>query len=96
MILTFWANTADLTAINKHETVYYRRDDIVDLRHTNNSFGPVYLRKGAKRDTETMMQVIEDRIGEARRQIESAQRDIERMEGEAEKVRAGQLDAVYL
>lgn len=94
--LTFWANTADLTEINKHSVIYYRREDVVDLRHSNNSHGPVYLRNGAERDQVTMLKVIENRLDEARREIEWAQRRIEQLTKEADKVRAGNLSEVYL
>jgi len=94
--LTFWANTSDLTEISKHSAIYYRREDVVDLRHPNNSHGPVYLRKGAERDAATMLSVIENRLDEARRDIELAQHRIEQLTREAEKVRAGKLSEVYL
>lgn len=94
--LTLWANKADLTEISKHEVVYYRREDVVDLRHPNNSFGPVYVRTGARRDAATMLELIEDRLDQARREIEWAQRRIKELTQDAEKVRAGQLYEVYL
>lgn len=96
VILTFWANLADLNEISKHEAVYYRHEDVVDLRHSNNSRGPVYLRKGAERDAGTMLALIEDRLDKNRRDIEWAQRHIEQLTKDAEKVRAGKLNEVCL
>lgn len=94
--LTFWANTADLAEISSYNVVYYRREDVVDLRHANNSRGPVYLRNGAKRNANTMLEVIVDRLEKAHRDLEWAKRHIEQLMLDSEKVRAGKLDEVYL
>jgi len=53
--LTFIGNIADLVEIRAYDIPYYRREDIVDMRHANNSYGPIYLRKGAQKDADTML-----------------------------------------
>lgn len=94
--LTFLGNTADLDEIRSYDVAYYRREDIVDMRHSNNSSGPIYRRKGAQRDAATMLELIEHRLECSHREIEFAQRRIEQLTKDAEKVRAGKLNEVYL
>lgn len=94
--LEFWANVNDLIEVSKYEIVHYRREDIVDLRHANNSRGPVYLKKGAARDAATMLNVIEEKLDAARREIDWANHRIEKLTQDAEKVRSGKLSEVFL
>lgn len=55
--LTFWANIADLEEF-RGDATFYKAEDIVDLRHSNNSRGPVYLRKGATKDRDRMTSAV--------------------------------------
>ena len=96
VILTFWANVDDLAVIHHYQTPYYRPQDIVDLRHSNNSNGPVYLRKGAERDADTMLKVVSERIEESNREIVWHQRQLEEFAKFQELIRAGKLDEVWL
>ena len=94
--LTLLGNKADLIEIRTWEIPYYRREDIIDMRHSNNSSGPIYLRKGAARDAETMLELIEHRLVQTRRDIESSKRRIELLTAQAAQVREGKLNEVYL
>ncbi|MVB00107.1 hypothetical protein GN330_22940 [Nitratireductor sp. CAU 1489] len=94
--LTVLGNKADLVEIREYDLPYYRREDIVDMRHLNNSRGPIYLRKGASRDAGAMLEVIEHGIESSKREIDFAQRRIERLAEQAAKVRAGKLNEVHL
>lgn len=94
--LAFLGNTADLVEIRPCEVAYYRREDIVDMRHSNNSHGPIYRRKRAERDAATMLELVEHRLECSRREIDFAQRRIEQLTKDAEKIRAGKLQEVYL
>lgn len=96
VILTHWANTADLIEIRAYDILYYRREDIVDLRHSNNSLGPIYLRKGAERDAATMLELIQERLAESHGEIERARDRIKRLSEDAAKIHAGKINEVYL
>ena len=94
--LTLLGNVTELDEIRPYDIAYYRRDDIVDMRHSNNSHGPIYRRKGAQRDAATMLALIEHRIESSRREVEFANNRIVQLTRDAEKVRAGKLNEVYL
>ena len=94
--LTFWANVDDLLVIHSGMTSYYRPEDVVDLRHANNSSGPVYIRKGAKRDAATMLEVVSGRIKDSEREIVWHQRQLEEFAKFQGLIRAGKLDEVWL
>jgi len=96
VILTLLGNTAELVEIRPCDIAYYRREDIVDMRHSNNSHGPIYRRKDAERDADTMLELIEHRIEQSRREIEFANRCIDQLTRDAENVRSGKLSEVYL
>lgn len=94
--LTLLGNVNDLREIRPCDVAYYRREDIVDMRHSNNSHGPIYLRKDAERDAKTMMEIIEHRIESSEREIKFATDRIERLRKDAELVRQGRIGEVYL
>lgn len=94
--LTLLGNKDDLVEIREWDIHYYRREDIIDMRHPNNSSGPIYLRKGAERDAETMLEVIEHRLEQIRRDIEFGRHRIELLTAQAAQVRAGNFSEVYL
>lgn len=94
--LTFVAHSDDLVEIRSYDIPYYRREDIVDMRHSNNSSGPIYLRKGTKRDANTMMEHVEQKTKDAQYALRSAAETINRMNEIAEKIRRDELNDVYL
>lgn len=96
VILTLLGNIDDLVEIRSYDIPYYRPDDIVDMRHSNNSSGPIYRRKDAEKDAATMLEVIEHRLEQVKRDIEYGRRQIEQLTKDAEAVRAGKLGEVYL
>lgn len=51
--LTLLGNVNELVEIQRHDLPYYRHEDIVDMRHSNNLRGPIYRRREAKRDAAT-------------------------------------------
>jgi hypothetical protein len=96
VVLTFVAHPDDLVETKSYDIPYYRPDDIVDMRHSNNSSGPIYRRKDAKRDAATMLEYVERKAEDARYQMESAARTIQDMNEKAEKIRRGELVDVWL
>jgi hypothetical protein len=76
--LTFLANVADIEPVSSYDFHNYRREDIVDLRHSNNSGAAnIYRRKGSKPDPATIRVNLVARIAAAEREIESQKWRIE-------------------
>lgn len=74
--LTFLGNSNEMSEIREYEMPYYRRQDIVDTRHSNNRRAPIYLKAGAERDAETMLAHATYKRETAERERDSADRDI--------------------
>lgn len=94
--LTLVANEDELREIASYETPYYRPSDIVDMRHANNSHGPIYLRNGAEKDAATMLSVVRSKKEEAERVIRFATDQIARCAEMEEQIAKGNLSEVYL
>ena len=76
--LKFLANIQDIEPVSSYDFHDYRREDIVDLRHSNNSNAAnIYRRKGSKPDLATIRANIVERITDAEREIESQKWRIE-------------------
>lgn len=89
-------NYADMKRIRPYDAPYYRPEDIVDLRHSNDSNAPIYLRPGATRNAEVILEEIAYRRDRAEGEIRSAQHTIERLDAARALAEAGKLDEVYL
>jgi len=95
IVLELQGNLYDMTPISKYDLMYYRPEDIVDMRHSNSFSAKIYVQPGAKRDAETMRRYAQDKITEARRKIESAIHDVERYGGDLKMIELGCLDQVH-
>lgn len=96
IILDLRGNINDMSEIPEWEMPYYRPEAVVDMRHSNNSRAPIYLKAGAKRDAGVMLERVREKQREAERNIEFAQRRIKDMMEQERLILAGDLDAVYL
>lgn len=96
VVSEFKGNVDEMMEIRHYETDCYRREDIIDMRHSNDSRAPIYVKRGTPRDQKTMKEAIEYRIEKRRSEIHSAEWAIERLQQDLEKVNAGQLDDVFL
>lgn len=96
VILVLLGNSNDMTKIDRWKTVYYRPEDIVDMRHSNISGAPVYLKAGAKRDPKTMLAMVKWQTEECRRNIKSAERKLEDLALAETMIADGRIDEVYL
>lgn len=94
--LVFVCNLNDVQKIKKHDADYYDDGDLFNISYQHGCYPCMALRKGAAKSPEKMLRVIEQRTAEARRNIESAQREIERLGEYAKKVEAGDLSEVWL
>lgn len=64
--LTYLGNLADLDEAKPYQADYYDDADIVDIRHANSSYGNFYLRKGAKRSAQKMLESAKQKLEKAR------------------------------
>jgi hypothetical protein len=97
VVLTYLGNpTTDLNVIPHYQAVYYRPEDVVDTRHSNNSSAPVYIRAGAVRDATTMHLEVVRRIEDEKSTIRCAQAALTRLEADLELILSGKLEEVRL
>lgn len=95
--LEFIANLNDLEKIPEWNEVYYGPTDFVNLNHANSSRGNAFVRKGAKRSAEKMLQVVHYNIERARSRIASLTRDINNLEEIQRAILAAEdLDKLHL
>ena len=95
VVLTLLGNLNDMTEIRESDARYYHSKDIVDMRHSNNSRASVYLKSGAEKDRDTMLEYIRRERDQAESEACFAASKIERMDGLEEMVIAGNLDDAH-
>lgn len=93
--LTYRGNKRKMTEIRESVIQFYRPEDVVDMRHSNNSRAPIYIKPGAERDAETMRENIRWKIERCKSEINSANRRIEMLHEDLAKIEAGDLNKVY-
>lgn len=96
VLLERQGNPEEMTKIHPADSHYYRREDLVDMRHSNNSRAPVYVKAGASRDPEVMAALVDYEIERRHSAIRSAQWDLERLADAKESIAAGKLDNLYI
>ena len=94
VILTLLGNKNDMTVL-KDRPDFYRSEDIVSMKHSNDSRAPIYLKAGASRDADTMRKLLNHKRSEAERKIRSATSDLEHLAVAAHKLENGQIDKLY-
>lgn len=76
--LTLLANIADIEPVSSYDFQDYRREDIVDLRHSNSSGARnIYRRKGSKPDPATIRANLVAKVEDAEAAIVSAKHTLE-------------------
>lgn len=97
LTLTFVANYADLEKINPWEIGFYRPEDVVDMRHSNNSGEHVYKRKGTSKSREVMTNIAKQRVEDWKYAVDSAQDSLGTALAELEAItHDGDLEKIYL
>lgn len=94
VIVTLLGNSNDMDEIREWDLPYYRDEDIVDTRHPNASIAPIYLKRGAKRDATTMRAHAVEKMDQAKRDLDSAHRQIGRMAEVLNLIDSGDLEKV--
>lgn len=95
VVLRHLGNRYDMTKIESWEIPYYRREDIVDTRHSNDSRAPIYLKSGAQKSADAMLKHAHEKLAEAEREKEFQERQMERYSTDISNIENGDLDAVH-
>lgn len=93
--LSFRFNVNDVEYIKEPDLVYYSENDIFDFSHQNYSYRRFVKRKGAQRCPDKMKSVLQDKLFKAEYNLESAKRDIERINEKIKEVENGNTD-IYI
>lgn len=88
-------NLADLDKASEYQADYYADTDIVNLNHANSTRGNFYLRKGAKRSAEKMLEVARRKLERSELDERSAARRSEELRQAISRIEAGETE-VYL
>ncbi len=93
--IKFQGNANEMQEIRASETWFYRREDIVDMRHPNDSSAKIYLKPGAERDAATITLYVEAEIATCRADIKRATDRGERLLTDMIAITQGRLDDVH-
>jgi hypothetical protein len=89
------ANISDLLPAKEYEADYYDDSEIVNLNHSNSPRGNFYLRRGARRSREKMLEVARNNLETSMADERSAASLSEELRGVIRKLEADQL-ALYI
>lgn len=92
--LEFLGNANEMRVVSEFAFNRYKRSDIVDTRHPNNSSAAIYLKPGAKMSADVMREYAQHAIDQHQVAILSSQRSIARMEENLQSIDRGELDQV--
>ena len=95
--LTRLGNLSELDKSPDYFSMFYAEADCVNVNHPNSPRGNFYVRKGAARSKERMLEVLAERIAESEREIGYRQSNIARdREYQAAIERGDDLEKIYL
>lgn len=94
--MQYKGNIYEMTIINEWEAVYYRSNDIVDMRHANSSSAKVYIKPGVSRDPETMREFAKYQIEKSKGEIRIARSRIEQLNTAIASINMGELSDVHI
>ena len=94
--LTYRGNKHEMTTILERDEPFYRHEDLVIMRHSNDSNAPTYLKAGAVKDAERMREETQHALDRAISDKRSAEFRIERYQEALSAIARGDLDKVYL
>jgi hypothetical protein len=92
--LTLLGNKNDMTVLTDRPE-FYRPEDLVSMKHSNNSGAPIYLKAEAKRNAEVMRDLLRRKQEEKRYAIRSATQDLERLAVAERDIENGLIDKLY-
>lgn len=95
--LEFLGNLNDYDVAKFGNHLYYDRKDVIDTRHSNSSNANIYVRKGALRSRETMLEYAKEKRERADSALRSAMYDLERWNQKIAEIEAAEdLKEIWL
>lgn len=90
--LEYIGNFSELEKRESYESEYYDSKDIVNLNHSNSSNGNFYIRKGAKRSKDKILEVLSYKKEQHERDAEYANRRAKEIDEQIKSIKSGELD----
>jgi hypothetical protein len=94
--LHYVANLSDLEKIRDDLRWYYAAESVVYLNHPNSPRGNVYIRSGAKRCPQAMLEYAREQQEGSRSDIRSAEHRLKMLDESIAKIKKGDLDNVWI
>ncbi len=95
--LEFKGNVNDYRVSAYNDHLYYAPEDLINMQHSNDPKGIIYIRKDAKRSKISMMEHAIDKLEDAERQLRYAKQEVERWTNKIKEIdSATDLKDVYL
>ena len=95
--LEFKGNVNDFVKSSNFEYIYYAPKDLIDMRHSNDTNGTVWIRKGAQRSKIVMMERAIEKLEDAERALRYAKNDVEKWTNKIKEIDAAEdLTKVWL
>ena len=82
--------------IQKWDLPYYDSSDVIDTRHANDGNAPIYLKPGATKSKQAIIESIDYRVQQAEQTIRSAQYELDRLAQKRVLAEEGKLDEIVL
>lgn len=98
IVIEYVGNFADLDKQNSRLEClrrYYDSKDIVNLNHSNNTSGNLYLRKGAERCLETMKKFLSGKIQSRERELEYSKQSLESDKKSLQNLTQETIDSIF-
>lgn len=93
--ITFQGNPAAMKQIASYDAIFYRPEDLVDMRHSNSSRELVYAKPGTSRNQTIMREYYESRIDDSQREIRWAASRIDECNAILAKIASGETDGYF-
>lgn len=95
VVLTYQGNESELKKIPDYEIPYYEPTDVVDMRHSNGSREPVYVKPNAQRSKDRILEHLGALRNETESEISYRIRKLERLAVAIERVSKGDVDGYF-
>ena len=93
--LTFLGNIHEMTQIPENQEPLYRPEDLIIMRHRNNSGAPTYLKAGSVKSADRMREQAQYRLNVAECDKRHAEWSVQRWQEALSAIERGDLDSVH-
>lgn len=93
--ITLLGNKNDMRELNDQED-FYDPDDLIIMRHSNNSRAKTLVKPDATRSPDMIRKVLNQKRGDAERELMSAARELERLALAKDKLERGEIADLYI